>query len=97
LIRAAAQAYGVSQKALVAALELAPTVDRAWATSEGFPESEDPNSDANRAHLVARALIHAVPGFLTTQIADAVRRLGHEPKTLHVWRARWWRARAWPA
>jgi hypothetical protein len=98
LIRAAARAYRVSQKGLAAVLELAPTVDRAWAAEQGFlVEEYDQNSDANRANLAARALACAAPGILTTQIADAARQLGHTPKTLDVWRARWWRARSWPA
>jgi hypothetical protein len=95
LIRAAAAAYHISEKAIAAALDVAPTVDPAWAVGEGFPDTDDPNKDENRAFLVARALAYAEPGFLTAQVADAARRLGHQPPRLHVWRARWWRARKW--
>lgn len=95
LIRAAALAYHVKEKALAAALEVTPTVDRAWASAQGFPDDADPNTDANRAHLVARALVGAPPGWLTTKIAAVARELGHAPRTRDVWKARWWTARKW--
>lgn len=98
LVRAAARAYHVSEKAVVAAFHVTPSVDRSWARDQGFDvDRYDPNTEQNRLFLTARALAHADPGLLTTQIRSAAQLLGHVVPRWRVWHARWWHARKWGA